>query len=265
MKKILAAFLCLSLSALLCVTAFAEENKITITPSEKSVKAGDSVTLTIKIVGKNLKGNSAAFYVNPSDGFTVKSGKITRKDAILNAFDKNTNKAVSAYSGTVSFEGEFAQVTLIANDKAEGKQKIEIGVIIKPDDITLTNSITFDFSKGETGKVKEEEKSSNTSSISSSKTESKSSSKTSSTSSKNTSSAVSKDNSSSSSKDNSSSSSKENSEDKDSDTTGETIKTDDNARVNKGNILIIISSGLAAVLIIALAVVIILNKKKKTK
>ena len=255
MKKILAAFLCLSLSALLCVTAFAEENKITITPSEKSVKAGDSVTLTIKIVGKNLKGNSAAFYVNPSDGFTVKSGKITRKDAILNAFDKNTNKAVSAYSGTVSFEGEFAQVTLTANDKAEGKQKIEIGVIIKPDDITLTNSITFDFSKGETGKVKEEEKSSNTSSISSSKTESKSSSKTSSTSSNNTSSTVSKDNSSSSSK--------ENSEDKNSDTTGETIKTDDNARVNKGNILIIISSGLAAVLIIALAVVIILNKKNK--
>ena len=255
MKKILAAFLCLVLSALLCVTAFADENKITITPSEKSVKAGDSVTLTIKIVGKNLKGNSAAFYVNPSEGFTVKSGKITRKDAILNAFDKNTNKAVSAYSGTVSFEGEFAQVTLTANDKAEGKQKIEIGVIIKPDDITLTNSITFDFSKGETGKVKEEEKSSNTSSISSGKTESKSSSEISSTSSKNTSSTVSKDNSSSSSK--------ENSEDKNSDTTGETIKKDDNVRVNKGNILIIISSGLAAVLIIALAVVIILNKKNK--
>ena len=258
MKKILAAFLCLSLSALLCVTAFADENKITITPSEKSVKAGDSVTLTIKIVGKNLKGNSAAFYVNPSEGFTVKSGKITRKDAILNAFDKNTNKAVSAYSGTVSFEGEFAQVTLTANDKAEGKQKIEIGVIIKPDDITLTNSITFDFSNGETGKVKEEEKSSNTSSISSSKTESKTSSKTSSTSSKNTSSTVSKDNSSSSLK--------ENSSDKDVDTTGETIsRADENSENQNNNKLIIISSCLAAVLIIALVVIIILNKKKKTK
>ena len=256
MKRILAAFLCLSLSALLCVTAFADENKITITPSEKSVKAGDSVTLTIKIVGKNLKGNSAAFYVNPSEGFTVNSGKITRKDAILNAFDKNTNKAVSAYSGTVSFEGEFAQVTLTANDKAEGKQKIEIGVIIKPDDITLTNSIIFDFSKGETGKVKEEEKTS--SSASSSKTESKSSSKTSSTSSKTTSSAASKDNSSSSSK--------ENSSDKDVDTTGETIsRADENSENQNNNKLIIISSCLAAVLIIALVVIIILNKKKKTK
>lgn len=150
MKKVLALLLCVALAVTSLITAFAASPKFECTVSDKSVKMGDTFTVTVSISNyEPIRGGALLFTVD-RDVFTVISGEWLIKNTTMALFDSEQLTATFASSNfqAQDINGDIFCLTLKAKEDLNSAGSVDI--FVEPQ---LTNADDENIAEGVTGKT----------------------------------------------------------------------------------------------------------------
>lgn len=130
--------LCLAMAvSMLVFTANAAGVTVSVTSSAQTVKAGETVKITVSLSGlPALTGGSVS--VTVSENLEVVSGKFFKEGAIISNYDFEKNKGALAFTSKIDLNGAFFELTVKAKSASKNAQSVKVDIVMS--DQTITGS-----------------------------------------------------------------------------------------------------------------------------
>ncbi|MBR7032508.1 MAG: hypothetical protein IKI03_02600 [Clostridia bacterium] len=141
MKRIIASVLCIILLLGIAPAAFASDTlEVTAVPDKGKAEIGEMITVLVTLSGTE-PSTSASVAVEVGEGLEVVGGEMLGNYG-LQSFDVVNRKGVAAStSGAVSYDGEFAKVTVKVLEDAP--QIMRLTVTLRPSETEKTIEVTL--------------------------------------------------------------------------------------------------------------------------